>query len=99
MDDDAVRDALALREYEFFYLAIAHLSEIPVQIVKKMIQTGSAKAATAVTWKAGLSMRTALEIQKTLAKIPPRELLYPKNGEDYPLPEKDLKWQVDFFSE
>ncbi len=44
-------------------------------------------------------MRTALEIQIRLAKIQPRDLLYPKNGDEYPLSEGDLKWQVEFFSE
>ena len=99
LNDESVRDALALREYEFVYAALALNAKIPVATAKKMIQTGSAKAVTAVTWKAGMTMRTALEIQKTIAKIPPRELLYPKNGEEYPLSEKDLKWQVDFFNE
>lgn len=99
LNDDAIKDALALREYDFVYSALAHQSKLPLAIVKKMIQTGSAKAATAVVWKAGMTMRTALEIQKTIAKIQPKEMLYPKNGQDYPLTEADLKWQVDFFSE
>lgn len=99
LNDDSIKDALALREYEFVYAALSHESKLSEDIVKKMIQTGSAKATTAIAWKAGMSMRTALEIQKTLAKIQPRELLYPKNGDEYPLSEGDLKWQVEFFSE
>jgi uncharacterized protein (DUF2336 family) len=99
LNDDALRDALALREYDFVYGALALKAQIPLATAKKMIQTGSAKAVTALTWKAGMTMRTSLEIQKTIAKIPPRELLYPKNGEDFPMSEKDLKWQVDFFND
>lgn len=99
LNDDAIKDALALREYEFVYAALSHETKLDEEIVRKMINTGSAKAATAVVWKAGMKMRTALEIQKTLAKIPPRELLYPKNGDEYPMSANDLKWQVDFFSE
>lgn len=98
LNDDAVKDALALREYDFVYAAISQKSAVSEDIVKKMIQTGSAKAATAIVWKANLSMRTALEIQKTLAKIQPKELIYPKGGDQYPLTEEDLKWQIDFFN-
>jgi hypothetical protein len=99
LNDDAIKDALALREEEFVYAALALQSQISQGVVKKMINTGSAKAAVSIVWKAGFKMRTALEIQKTLAKIQPRELIYPKNGDQYPLSEKDMQWQVDFFSE
>jgi uncharacterized protein (DUF2336 family) len=99
LDDDAVKDALALREHEFVYAALSLQSGIKMSIVKKMIDTGSAKAAVSIAWKAGFKMRTALEIQKTIAKIQPRELIYPKNGDQYSLPESDMQWQVDFFSE
>ncbi len=99
LDDDAIKDALALREYEFVYAALSLQSGIKIPIVKKMIDTGSAKAAVSIVWKAGFKMRTALEIQKTIAKIQPRELIYPKNGDQYSLPESDMQWQVDFFSE
>ena len=98
LNDDAVKDALGLREHDFVYAALSVAGKMPASVVAKMIETGSAKAAIAVVWKAGFSMRTALEIQKTMAKIPPKELLYPKNGEDYPLSKEDLQWQVDFFA-
>jgi uncharacterized protein (DUF2336 family) len=98
LDDDAIRDALALREYDFVYHGLALKSDIPLTVVKKMIETQSAKASTAVVWKANMSMRTALEIQKTIAKIQPRELIYPKNGDEFPIADSDLKWQIDFFN-
>jgi len=99
LNDDSIKDALALREYDFVYAALSHKSGLTEDIVKKMINTGSAKAVTAIVWASKMKMRTSLEIQKTLAKIPPRELMYPKNGDEYPMSDSDLKWQVDFFSE
>ncbi len=99
LDDDSIRDALALREYDFVYHALSLKSDLPLNVVKKMIETQSPKASTAVVWKANLSMRTALEIQKTIAKIQPRELIYPKNGDEFPIADSDLKWQIDFFNE
>lgn len=99
LDDNAVRDALAIREYEFVYSSLSLKSKISVDIVKKMIETGSAKATTAIVWMSGFEMRTSLEIQKTIAKIQPREMLYPKNGDQFPLSEEDMKWQIDFFND
>lgn len=98
LDDEAIRDALALREYDFVFHALAAKSSLPVETIRKMIGTGSAKAVTAAVWKSGFEMRTALEIQKVMGKIPPRELLYPRNGDEYPLSVDDLNWQVNFFT-
>ena len=99
LNDDAIKDALALREYDFVFSALSHQSKLPISIVRKMIETGSAKAVTSIVWRAGMKMRTSLDIQKTIAKIQPRELLYPKNGDEFPLPDADMQWQIDFFSE
>lgn len=98
LNDDAIRDALALREYDIVFIALANKSKLPLGTVQKMIDTKSAKAITSVVWKAGLEMRTAMEIQKTIAKIGPREILYPRNGNEFPLSESDMKFQVDFFA-
>lgn len=99
LDDDALRDALALREYDVVYNALAKKSGLPLTVVQKMIQTQSAKAVTSLVWKADMEMRTALEIQKTIAKIQPREMIYPRNGDEFPLSNDDMDWQIDFFSE
>lgn len=97
LNDAAVKDALALREYDFVYGALAYLAKLPEPVVRKMLTMGSAKAVVSVVWKSGLAMRTALEVQKTIGKIQPREMIYPKNGEDYPLAQTDMQWQIDFF--
>lgn len=99
LDEDSIADAMALRENEFVVDALSLKTGIDQDIVKRMIATHSAKAITALCWKAGLSMRFALEMQKDIAKVNVNELLYPKNGEDYPLSDADMKWQIDFFLE
>jgi hypothetical protein len=97
LDDNAIRDALALREYDFIYHSFARKSGLSVDVIKKMLSIGSAKAAISATWAAGYKMRTALDIQKTISKIQPKEILYPKGGDDYPMTEKEMRWQIDFF--
>lgn len=97
LDSDAVGDALALREYDFVTTALSLLAEIPEQTVQRIFETKSPKAIVSVVWKAGLNMRLALEIQKQMAKVPFGELIYPKNGEDYPMTKSDMQWQIEFF--
>lgn len=99
INDEAICDALALREYEVVYLALSKASGLSVPVVRKMIDTSSPKAVTALVWKSELEMRTALEIQKTMAKIHPRDIIYPRNGNQYPLNDVDMKWQINFFND
>lgn len=97
LDESVMGDALALREYDFIQMGLALRSKLPVETVKRMIDTRSAKAVTALTWRAGLPMRYALELQRELAKVPHAELLYPRNGEDFPLTPDEMDWQIGFF--
>jgi len=92
-----MHDALALREYDFIQMGLALKSQMPLETVKRMIETKSAKAVTALVWRAGYSMRFAFELQRELAKVPHGELLYPRNGEDFPLSPEEMDWQIGFF--
>ena len=99
LDEDAVGDALALREYDFVSYSLALRSELPEETVKHIVATKSAKAITALVWKAELPMRLAFEMQKKWLNLSPRDLLYPRGGENFPLSETDMKWQIEFFTD
>jgi uncharacterized protein (DUF2336 family) len=96
LGDEAVADAIAVREYDFVVMAIAALLRTNVQRISSIMAMHAPKPIVAICWKAGLSMRTALAIQKDIAKVPPKELIYPRGGTDYPLSDKDLNWQIEF---
>lgn len=99
LDSDAVGDALALREFDFVIYSLSLKTGLTEDMVKHILDTKSAKATTALVWKAGLCMRLALEIQKQILKLAPRDLLYPRAGSDFPLSEADMEWQIEFFTE
>jgi hypothetical protein len=42
-------------------------------------------------------MRVAIELQKSYAKLQPREYMYAKGGTDYPLTPAEIKWQLEFY--
>jgi uncharacterized protein (DUF2336 family) len=97
LDEAVMTDALALREYDFIQMGLALRAKLPVDTVKRMIETRSAKAVTALAWRAGMPMRYALDLQRELAKVPHTELLYPRNGVDFPLSTEEMDFQIGFF--
>lgn len=96
LTEEVISDALAMRDKEFVALAIAHLAKTSKGEVEKVFEMKAAKPIVAITWAAGLSMRLALQLQKDVGQVPPKELMYPKGGTDYPLSDEDLEWQLEF---
>lgn len=99
LDEEAIIDALALRETGFVTGGLVHLSGLDSATVDNILNSRVPKAVVSLAWKAGMSMRSALKLQTDMLKIKPRELLYPKSGDDWPLKPKDMEWQISFFSE
>jgi len=96
LNDETIADALGMRDREFVMGALAYLTKSTIQTIKAIFRTQSAKSITAVTWKAGLSMRLALQLQQDIGQVSHKKLIYPKGGTDYPLTDDDLQWQVEF---
>lgn len=99
LDEDAISDGLALKEKKFVLKALAHLSQMKLVTVSKIFSTKAPKAIVALAWKSGLTMRFAFQLQKDLAKINHKELVYPKSGNAFPLDENTMQFQLDFFTE
>lgn len=96
LHEDMVSDVLAMRDYELAVAMIAHMAGTSAMNAQKIIDMRAPKAIVALAWRAGLSMRLALTLQKTVGEVQPKEILYPKDGTDFPLTEEELAWQIDF---
>lgn len=94
---EVISDALAWGEADFAIGALARLARVHPHVARKMLATQAAKPAVALCWKAGMPMRMAIEVQRELARVPSPEIVYAKNGTDYPLTEQELHWQLEFF--
>jgi uncharacterized protein (DUF2336 family) len=104
IDNDELNDESAMkmvkgRKHDVLVRAMAIKAEVPVSIGKKIIESKSGKTVTALVWKAGLSMRSALEIQREVAKVPPNEIVNARDGVEYSLTEDEMSWYLDFFAE
>ncbi len=97
LNEETILDALAWSEYKFVSRALSHLAKIHPDIVDKMFAMNSAKACVALCWRAGISMRSAVKIQQHIGKIPHHKILLPRGGEDYPLSDEDMLWQLEFY--
>ena len=97
LDETAIMDALSEGDRLFVTMALAKRAGTTVAVVDRVLATHGARPVTALVWRAGLSMRTARQIQLRLAQIPPKDVLNPRNGTDYPLAEADMRWQLDYF--
>lgn len=98
-DDDRLAQALASGDVGLARSLLATLSGYPERVVERILTSGSAKANTSLAWKAGLSMRSALQIQLRLAGLSPHRALHPASGDRYPLGEEEMGWQLEFFEE
>lgn len=97
LNEDQVLDAIAWNDEKFISLALAVRSRILPKLTDAMLQSGNPKAVVALAWKAGISARGAVTIQKGPAGIPPHKLLHPKGGSEYPLTEAEMLWQLEFY--
>lgn len=97
LDEAAILDALGKGDRVFVTAALASLAGVPVEVVQKAVSLESAKGLTALAWKAGLGMPTAVQLQLRLAHIGPDGVLRPRNGTDYPMAPEDMRWQIEFF--
>ena len=98
LTDKEVAKALAANDVKFARAALSVLAGIPPEAVSKVLNTHSAKGVVALTWKAGLPADLAVKIQVKLGHVPPSQTLNPRNGDQYPLSEDDMNWQLEFFT-
>jgi len=96
LGEDAISDAVGMRDYDFVKLALAYLARTDVATVSSIFKMKAPKPIIALSWKAGMSMRMALQLQKDIGQVQPDEILYPKDGKDYPLTQDEMNWQLEF---
>lgn len=97
LTEAAIMDALSWDDRPFVLEALALKSQIPPELIDRIFMAGSAKGVTALVWRAGLSMRSALQVQAKMAGIAPKKLLNAKDGTDYPLEPAEMVELLEFF--
>lgn len=97
LGDDFVCDAILENARDVVLEALAQLSRTPAFAVERVFASRSAKAVTALCWRAGLQMRTAMRLQSQLLKLPARDLLMARHGVNYPMTPEEMAWHLSYF--
>ncbi|HEY7978649.1 MAG TPA: DUF2336 domain-containing protein [Rhizomicrobium sp.] len=97
LDDFAIERAAEAGKREFVIAALALLTRTPVETVRRIIQSGTAKPAIALVWRAKLSMRVAFKVQTLVMRLKGGELLPARDGVDFPLTEDEMLWHLNYF--
>jgi len=97
LNDEYVQHSAELGNQEVIAVALSALSKVSLDVVWRIIGSQSAKAITALTWRSRLNMRTAFEIQRRIARLPPDRCLPARNGRDFPLSDSDMLSQLSMF--
>ncbi len=96
LDDEALQDAIGVRNKDFVVMALAVKAKTNLKTIENIFALKAPKPIIAVCNVAGFSMRTAFLLQKDMVGVPQNELIYPRGGTDYPLDQKEIQWQLDF---
>ena len=97
LDDSAVERAAEAGKREFVIAALALLARTPIETARRIIQSGTAKPAVALVWRAKLSMRVAFKVQSLVMRLKGGELLPARDGVDFPLSEDEMLWHLNYF--
>jgi uncharacterized protein (DUF2336 family) len=95
--EEAMAAAIGAGKRDAVAAALARDAKLSAGVVSAILASKSAKAVTALAWRAKLSMRQALQLQLRVAHIPPTAALNPRGGTDYPLTPAEMEWQLGLF--
>ncbi len=99
LTDESVSLALETGDDGFVISALALRAGISRETAKRILESRSPRTVTALCWKAGHSMRFALEIQKRISRIPPNQLLNAHDGLDFPMSHDEMDFQLELVVE
>ncbi|CAM3332350.1 DUF2336 domain-containing protein [Thalassospira profundimaris] len=96
--DQYVLDALSRNDDALVVQALAHYAQIRANAVSKILDSGSARAITALAWRAGMTAPAAVVLQISNG-IPESAIESPAAGGRFAMAAADMDWYIDFFSD
>jgi uncharacterized protein (DUF2336 family) len=97
MDEDTLDELAESGNRDAIVAGLATMADVPAPIVRRIIDSRSAKAVIALVWKARLSMRLAFKIQNFVMRLGAAERIPARHGKDFPLTEDEMIWQLNYF--
>jgi len=95
LTDSEISDACHSGDVEFVKKSLVLKSKLGFAVVEQILEMASPKSVLALCWKARLDIKTAVLVQKRIARIPPSEVQGGSGGK-YPYTDDEMEWQLDF---
>ena len=97
LDDDFIENTIKNRQRELLMQCLSYMAKMPLDSIRKIINSKKGRRVVALAWRCELNMRTALKIQQEIACVPSSQLLNAKNGLDFPLSEIEMKYDLALY--
>lgn len=97
LDETAIGDALSWDEVGFVRAALALRARVPGSAAELVLRSGDPRAVTALVWRAGFSMRCAMQVQARAGDIPPHAVLNARRGTGFPLSPAEMARQLALY--
>jgi uncharacterized protein (DUF2336 family) len=97
LNEAFVAEAVEECRKETVVRALSVLAKTDETTVRRVLESRSAKGATALVWRAGLSMRVAFKLQTQVMRLAGPELLPARRGIDFPLTDDEMRWHLGYF--
>lgn len=97
LTDDAISMALDSSDLQFVIASLSLRAGIGEKRVQRMVDVENARTIVALAWKAGLSARFVMGLQRQLARIPHRKVINARNNLDFALGPKEMTEQLALF--
>lgn len=97
LNDQFVASAADAGDRETVVVGLGMLAGLPAATVRRVLDSRSGKAISALVWKAGLSMRVAVSVQTNLLKLPAQEILPARLGTEFPMSADEMAMHLELF--
>lgn len=98
LDEAEIERAIDGGRRDFVIAAFCVRTGLRPAAVRQVLGCRLAKPVCALVWRAGLSMRLAMKVQRQIALIPQNGLLHARGGTDYPMSPEEMAWHLEFFA-
>ncbi|MEX2615355.1 MAG: DUF2336 domain-containing protein [Alphaproteobacteria bacterium] len=99
LDDQAIRRAVTKNDSRFVQTALELRSGTNAGTVERIFKAQSGQGVVALCWKAGLDMQIAMQIQFTLLKLAPADVVRSSKLDSYPMPPEDMEAKLASFGD
>mgnify|MGYP000058902848 CR=1 FL=1 len=97
IDDEFIQNAIKNNQRELIIQSVVLMSNLPDNSVRSILNKKKGSLIVSLAWKAGLNMRTALQMQTDLAHVPTSDFMNAKNGVDFPMTEDQMEYEIALY--